>query len=99
MEDERLPLSNSAAGREIRPVAMGRKDFYYAGSPKSGEVIAILFSLLRSAIPCGHNPWDHHKDILARMHRPRPKSPRPSPSPLAFCVAIKPIGPALPQVG
>ena len=67
LEDGRLPLSNNAAERDMRPVAMGRRNFFYVGSVRSGEAIAILLSLLRSAILCGHNSRDYLKDVLTRM--------------------------------
>ena len=67
LEDGRLPLSNNAAERDMRPVAMGRRNFFYVGSVRSGEAIAILLSLLRSAILCGLNPRDYLKDVLTRM--------------------------------
>lgn len=67
LEDGRLPLSNNTAERDMRPVAMGRRNFFYVGSIRSGEAIAILLSLLRSAILCGHNPRDYLKHILTRM--------------------------------
>ena len=51
----------------MRPVAMGRRNFFYVGSIRSGEAIAMLLSLLRSAILCGHNPRDYLKDILTRI--------------------------------
>ena len=85
IEDGRLPLSNNAAERDMRPVAMGQRNFFYVGSVRGGEAIAILLRLLRSAILCGHNPWDCLKD--SRTYSPACLRPRRPTSPICFPIA------------
>ena len=83
LEDGRLPLSNNAAERDMRPVAMGRRNFFYVGSVRSGEAIAILLSLLRSAILCGLTI----PGITSRTYSPAcPRTRRPA-SPICFPIA------------
>jgi transposase len=44
-----LAIDNNAAEREMRPVAVGRKNWLFAGSDEGGRSAAILYSLIRSA--------------------------------------------------
>ena len=44
-----LAIDNNAAEREMRPVAIGRKNWLFAGSDAGGRTAAILYSLVRSA--------------------------------------------------
>ena len=67
LEDGRLPMTNNAVERAIRPVAVGRKNFLFVASRRGGEAAAALYSLIESARACGHNPYLYLRDILARL--------------------------------
>jgi transposase len=49
LDDGRIELDNSAAERALRAVALGRKNFLFAGSDSGGERAACLYSLLGTA--------------------------------------------------
>lgn len=67
LEDGRLPMTNNAVERAIRPVAVGRKNFLFVASRRGGEAAAALYSLIESAKACGHNPYAYLRDVLTRL--------------------------------
>ena len=66
-DDGRLEISNNAAENAIRPVALGRKNWLFAGSDSGGERAAIFYTLIRSAKLNGLEPEAYLRDILARI--------------------------------
>jgi transposase len=48
-EDGRVEMDNNAAERSLRAVALGRKNYLFAGSDSGGERAAVIYSLLGSA--------------------------------------------------
>lgn len=46
LEQPALPLDNNAAERALRPAVVGRKNFYGSGSQWSGQLAAVMFSVL-----------------------------------------------------
>ena len=48
VDDGRLEMSNNAAERAIRPVALGRKNFLFAGSDAGGRRAAIMYTLIET---------------------------------------------------
>jgi hypothetical protein len=52
---DRLPIDNNAVERAIRPVALGRKNWLFAGSERGGEAAAIFLSMIDSARRAGVN--------------------------------------------
>lgn len=67
LDDGKLEIDNNLVENAIRPVAIGRKNYLFAGSPQGAEWAAIIYSLLSSAVNCGHNPSQYLKDILLRL--------------------------------
>lgn len=67
VEDGKLEIDNNLVENAIRPVAIGRKNYLFAGSPLGAEWAAIIYSLLSSAVNSGHNPWEYLKDVLLRL--------------------------------
>ncbi|HVW58401.1 MAG TPA: IS66 family transposase [Puia sp.] len=65
--DGRLQLDNNTIENAIRPVALGRKNFLFAGSNEGGKRLALFYSLLISCKKHQVNPWEYIKDILERM--------------------------------
>ena len=47
--DGRLEMSNNAAERAIRPLALGRKNYLFAGSDEGGRRAAIIYTLIETA--------------------------------------------------
>lgn len=67
LHDGKLEIDNNLVENAIRPVAIGRKNYLFAGSPQGAEWAAIIYSLLASAANCGHNPAEYLKDVLLRL--------------------------------
>lgn len=65
--DGRLEISNNAAENAIRPVAVGRKNWLFAGSDTGGDRAAILYTLIRTAKLNGVEPETYLRDVLARI--------------------------------
>jgi len=66
-DDGRIEIDNNAAERALRCVALGRKNFLFAGSDVGGERAAAIYSLLGSAKLNGHNPEAFLRDVLTRI--------------------------------
>ena len=67
LQDARISIDNNAVERAIRPVALGRRNWLFAGSPRGGRAAGIFFTLLDSCQRNGHNPWLYMNDILTRL--------------------------------
>ena len=66
-DDGRLALDNNAAERALRGVAIGRKNWLFAGSDRGGARAAAMYSLIESAKLNGLDPQAYLRDILARL--------------------------------
>jgi transposase/polyhydroxyalkanoate synthesis regulator phasin len=67
VEDGRLPIDNNWIENQIRPVAIGRGNWLFAGSLRAGQRAAAVMSLIQSAKLNGHDPHAYLKDVLARL--------------------------------
>jgi transposase len=67
LDDGRLEIDNNAAERAIRPLALGRKNYLFAGSDKGGERAAAIYSLIETAKLNGLDPEAYLRDVLARI--------------------------------
>jgi hypothetical protein len=68
LEDGRVAIDNNPAERAIRPVAIGRKNWLFAGSDAGGETLADAMTLIETAKLSGHNPQVYLADVLARIN-------------------------------
>ena len=66
-DDGRLEIDNNAAERSIRPLALGRKNYLFAGSDAGGERAAAVYSLIETAKLNGRDPEAYLRDILGRI--------------------------------
>src|SRR5438477_420558 len=66
-DDGRLALDNNPAERALRCVAIGRKNYLFAGSDAGGRRAAAMYSLIESAKLNGLNPQHYLTDLLARI--------------------------------
>jgi transposase len=62
-----LEIDNNAAERALRAVALGRKNYLFAGSDTGGERAAAIYSLIGSAKLNGLDPEAYLRDVLARI--------------------------------
>jgi len=67
LDDGRLEIDNNAAERVLRCVAMGRKNYLFAGSYSGGERAAAMYSLIGSAKLNGLDPELYLRTVLARI--------------------------------
>ncbi len=66
-EDGRLEIDNNAAERALRAVALGRKNYLFAGSDTGGERAAVIYSLIGSAKLNGLDPEAYLRQVLSRI--------------------------------
>ncbi len=62
-----VPIDNNPVENTIRPWALGRSNWLFAGSLRSGKRAAPIMSLIQSARMNGHNPYAYLKDVLMRL--------------------------------
>ena len=67
LEDGRLEIDNNLIENAIRPVALGRKNYLFAGSHAGAQRAAIVYSLLGSCKLQGINAHDYLQDALQRL--------------------------------
>ncbi|MCP5282318.1 MAG: IS66 family transposase [Rhodoferax sp.] len=67
IDDGRLPVDNNWIENQIRPIAIGRSNWLFAGSLRAGKRAAAVMSLIQSARMNGHDPYAYLKDILSRL--------------------------------
>ena len=65
--DGRLEIDNNAAERALRAVALGRKNYLFAGSDVGGERAAAMYTLIGSAKLNGIDPEAYLSHVLARI--------------------------------
>lgn len=66
-EDGAVPIDNNRVENQIRPWALGRSNWLFAGSLRSGKRAANVMSLIQSAKLNGHDPYVYLKDVLTRL--------------------------------
>lgn len=67
LEDGAVPIDNNWCENQIRPWALGRSNWLFAGSLRSGKRAAAIMSLIQSARLNGHDPYAYLKDVLTRL--------------------------------
>ena len=67
IDDGDLPIDNNWIENRIRPVALGRANWLFAGSLRAGQRAAVVMSLIQSARLNGHDPYRYLKDVLERL--------------------------------
>ena len=66
-DDRRLALDNHPAERALRGIAIGRKNWLFAGSDDGGERAAVVYTLIETAKLNGLDPEAYLRDVLARI--------------------------------
>ena len=67
LDDGNLPIDNNWAENQMRPWALGRKNWLFAGSLKSGQRAAVIMSLIQSARLNGLDVYAYLSDVLKRL--------------------------------
>jgi len=66
-QDGHLSIDNNAAERAIRPLALGRKNWMFAGSDLGGQRAATIYSLIETCKLNNINPYHYLQDVLSRI--------------------------------
>ena len=67
LEDGRIPIDNNRCERSIRPVAVGRRNWLFAGSVRGGEAAATIYTLVESCRLAGVDMTAYLADVLVRV--------------------------------
>ena len=67
VDDGQLPVDNNWIENQIRPIAIGRNNWLFAGSLRAGQRAAAVMSLVQSARMNGHDPYAYLRDVLTRL--------------------------------
>lgn len=67
LDDGRFPVDNNPVENAIRPIALGRKNWLFAGSERAGHRAAAILSLIATAKANGHDPHSYLRDVLTRL--------------------------------
>ena len=62
-----LAIDNNTAEREMKRIAIGRKNWLSIGSPRGGQTSAVLFSFTSTCQRLGVEPWTYLQDVLTRL--------------------------------
>ena len=62
-----MPIDNNEAERDLRRVALGRKNWLFVGSEEGGERTAIILTVVASAHRHDLDVWAYLRDVLERM--------------------------------
>ncbi len=68
LDDGRVCLSNNAAERGLRGIALGRKSWLFAGSDRGGERGAVMYTLIQTAKLNDVDPQAWLADVLTRIN-------------------------------
>jgi transposase len=67
LEDGDLSIDNNPAERALRPIAVGRNNWLFAGNDHGGRTAAVLFSLIKSSERHGLDPFAYLRDVIGRI--------------------------------
>lgn len=67
MDDGRYPIDNNAIENAIRPIALGRKNWLFAGSEQAGKRAAAIMSLSATTKANGIDPYMWLTETLTRL--------------------------------
>ncbi|MBC5784860.1 IS66 family transposase [Ramlibacter sp. USB13] len=67
IDDGDLPADNNWVENQIRPIAIGRNNWLFAGSLRAGKRAAAIMSLVHSAKLNAHEPHAYLKDVMQRL--------------------------------
>jgi transposase len=67
LDDGAVPCDNNWVENQIRPIAIGRSNWLFAGSLRAGKRAAAIMSLVHSARLNGHDPYAYLRDVIERL--------------------------------
>ena len=67
LEDGRVPIDNNRCERSIRPIAIGRRNWLFAGSVRGGQAAAVIYTLIECCRLAKIDMADYLSDVLVRI--------------------------------
>lgn len=67
LSDGRLPIDNNDAERDLRRIAVGRKNWLFVGSREGGDRAAVILTVIASAHRHDLDVWAYLRDVLKRL--------------------------------
>ncbi len=67
LADGRIPIHNNACESAIRPIAVGRRNWLFAGSERGGRAAATIYTLIQCCKAAGVDPHAYLADVLVRV--------------------------------
>jgi hypothetical protein len=67
--DGRLEIDNNLVENAIRPIAVGRKNYLFAGSHEAAQRTAMIYTLVNACKQHHIDPYIWLQDVLSRIHR------------------------------
>lgn len=83
-DDGRFEIDNGEVERQLRRVALGRKNFLFAGSDAGAERIAVAYTVLGSCHMQGINPLAYITDVITKVQNGWPNARRDELLPTAW---------------
>jgi transposase len=62
-----LDIDNNVAEREMKRIAIGRKNWLFVGSPQGGQMAAVMLSFTSTCHRLDIEPWAYLQDVLTRL--------------------------------
>ena len=62
-----LDIDNNVAEREMKRIAIGRKNWLFLGSTEGGKMAAVMMSFTSTCRRLGVEPWEYLQDVLTRL--------------------------------
>jgi transposase len=88
LRDGELRPDNNHTERQLRPVALGRKNWLFAGSDEGARRLAVLYTVVGSCEAAGiRDPWQYIRDVLTKLSRGWPQSRLDELLPLRWAAA------------
>lgn len=67
LTDGVLEIDNNGAENQIRPFALGRKNWLFSGSPRGGHASALFYSLIATSVASGWNPFEYLRYLFENI--------------------------------
>lgn len=67
LDNGNVEIDNNAAERALKPIALGRKNWLFAGSDKGGETTANMYTIIETAKLNNINPWTYLRHVLTHI--------------------------------
>lgn len=85
LDDGSVPIDNNRMENQIRPWELGRSNWLFAGSLRSGQRASAIMSLIQSAKLNSHDPYAYLKDVLTRLLTQKERHRRATAAKLETC--------------